>query len=154
MKKYFLRALLIILAVLLMLYIFQFRQSFVPMFENVLDNQRSPLRSYSSKVVKVGSEYQVQLKDVVGTTSEDGKSVYVRLDVTINTGSKKAADEMGKNIDNTAAAVTEAISMTNPSLLDSQQGKDILKQNIERTVTSKFGADAAKDIYFENFVYQ
>ncbi|QAR34317.1 hypothetical protein EP073_13130 [Geovibrio thiophilus] len=154
MKKYILRILYIILAVLLMTYIFQFRQSFVPMFENMIDNNKSVFRSYSSKVVKTGSEYQVQLKDVVGTTSEEGRSVYVRLDVTISTDSKSTAEEMNKKADNTAAAVTEAIGMTAPSLLNTPQGKEILKQNIERTLTETYGQEAAKGIYFENFVYQ
>ncbi|MGE4496639.1 MAG: flagellar basal body-associated protein FliL [Deferribacterales bacterium] len=154
MKKYILRALYIILAVLLLIYIFQFRQSFVPMFENMIDNDKSVFRSYSSKTVKIGSEYHVQLKDVVGTTSEGGRSVYVRLDVTISTENGKAAGLMGKNTDSTAAAVTEAISMTSPSMLDSPAGKETLKRNIERTLTAAYGPEAAKDIYFENFVYQ
>ncbi|MCD8492556.1 MAG: flagellar basal body-associated FliL family protein [Geovibrio sp.] len=154
MKKYFLRTLFIILAVLLMMYIFQFRQSFVPMFENIIDNNKSIFQSYSAKVVKTGNEYNVQLKDVIGTTSEGSRSVYVRLDVTISAGSRKAAEEMGGKAGNTVAAVTEAISMTAPSILDTPEGKNILKRNIERTLTEAYGPEAAKDIYFENFVYQ
>jgi flagellar basal body-associated protein FliL len=154
LKKYILRVLFIIVVALILLYVFQYRQNFGTLFFQRGGQEKSLFKSFRSTVSKSDGAYQVQFKDVVGSTMDATGNVYVRMDVTVRTKDKKLANTLSKDSDRTAMVLTEALGKMRVEEIKSAAGKNILKNNIKRTMKEKFGTDDVDEIYFENFVYQ
>lgn len=143
-----------IAAILICIYLLQFKQTFNPRLEHIIPQKDTPSLEFTSSVSRSDKGYIVRLQNVTAGTSESGRNIFVRMDVVIGTPNKKTADSMGMNKARTAAAITEAVVLTGPDTLRTQYGKEILKRNIEKTISSAYGAEAAQDIYFENFIYE
>lgn len=148
------RIIYIIILILFSIFLSQYRQSFVPLFENILSERRGVLQFYKTELVKTRGGYQVRLRDIVGTSSSEKSSVYIRMDLVIDTENKKLAEEMKNKSDYTVATIREAMDNVSPEMLSTTSGKEALKQNIEKKINDKFGDGAVGNIYFENFVYE